>query len=54
MFSSTSNNPRNFTMTLDTARTMVAKPHEFKEGSVAEARRVVAYWAKRNAKKRAA
>ncbi len=46
-----SNSPRAFSMTLGTAQTMVAKPHEFKAEKVQEARRVVAYWAKRNAKK---
>lgn len=56
MFTTTtaSNSPRTFSMTLGTARDMVARPHEFKPEKVAEARRVVAYWTKRSAKKRAA
>lgn len=39
-----SNSPRNFSMTLGTARGIVAKPDGYKPHIVAEARRVVAYW----------
>lgn len=46
-----SNSPRTFSMTLGTAKSMVAAPDQYKAIHVAEARRVVAYWAKRNAKK---
>jgi len=47
-------NPSNFAMTLGTARAMVAQPTHYKPHMVAEARRVVAYWARRSAKKAAA
>jgi len=43
--------PATFSMTLGTARDMVANPAGYKPAAVAEARRVVAYWAKRSAKK---
>ncbi len=46
-------NPSNFAMTLGTARAMVAQPTHYKPHMVAEARRVVAYWARRAAKKAA-
>lgn len=46
-------NPSNFAMTLGTARAMVAQPTQYKPHMVAEARRVVAYWARRAAKKAA-
>lgn len=56
MFNTTkpSNSPATFSMTLGTARSMVAAPDNYKAEKVAEARRVVAYWTKRNAKKKAA
>lgn len=46
-------NPSNFSMSLGTARLMVANPTDCAPHNLSEARRVVAYWAKRNAKKAA-
>jgi hypothetical protein len=41
--------PRTFSMTLGTARDMVAAPDNYRAEKVAEARRVVAYWQRRRA-----
>lgn len=46
-------NPANFTMTLGTARSILATESEgWAPAKIAEARRIVAYWRKRNAKAR--
>ena len=43
--------PANFLNSLATARCIVAHPDQYKPYMVADARRVVAYWARRNAKR---
>lgn len=46
-----STSPATFSMTLGTARDMVAAPANYRPEKVAEARRVVAYWRARAAKR---